>query len=390
LAARLLESTNTVRALRRQLLESQRKAGGAQVVRLERASSDGVQAELSALRVFAGLEPPPERHTAPVSCRMADGLYMQADGSMPCYCSAGITRILGKVDGAELMHFYRGRVMTTLRAHLADGVFPWPECGPCRVKTFHPERAPEVNPREIPIIHLEPTSVCNLRCPGCHATEVMEGRAPRRRTFLPFEKFKEMIDSIDIPVRQIAFCGYGEPLLNADVPKMIAYAKSNLSPPPSCSIDTNANIRRLDVAALIASKVNLIRFALDGAIQENYVKYRRRGDLDLGLKFIRRVAAERERQQAPTKLVWKYVIFDHNDTIEEIERAIRLCAEIGLGFDYSRAAGILPGTEHRDSLVPRIQELLERHGVRDFVGGQLRNSARQKFGEEDAWKYASA
>lgn len=161
----------------------------------------------------------------------------------------------------------------------------------------------DLNPREIPIIHIEPTSVCNLRCPGCHATEVMEGGQPRRRTFFPLDKFKATIDSIDVPVRQISFCGYGKPLLNAEVPDMILYAKQYLSPSPSCTIDTNANIRRLDIGKLIASKVNLIPFALDGAFQQNYEQYRRRGNLPLALDFVRRVAAERNRQKASTKLV---------------------------------------------------------------------------------------
>lgn len=393
LTRKILLSSGTVRELERLARQAQasvsRVAPALAIAAAEpAANTKALTDEIHALRVFSGIEPPPERHHTAISCRMADGLYIQADGSMPCYCSAGITRILGKIDGRDLMQFYRGRVMSTLRGHLADGVFPWPECDGCRVKTLHADKPVQIAPREIPIIHIEPTSVCNLRCPGCHATEVMEGRAPRRRAFLPFEKFKDMVDSIDMPVRQIAFCGYGEPLLNVEVPKMIAYAKEKLSPAPSCSIDTNANITKLDVEALIASKVNLIRFAVDGAFQENYEKYRRRGDLALALQFMRRTAEERARQRATTKLVWKYVIFAHNDSVEELEQAIRLCAEMGVGFDYSRAAGVLPGTEGRDKLIPRIQELLKQYGVRDFVGGQTRGNSVPKFGEEDAWKYA--
>jgi pyruvate-formate lyase-activating enzyme len=354
------------------------------------SGSSGTDAEMKTLRVFAGLDKPPHRHETNISCRMADGLYIQADGSMPCYCSGGITRKLGQIDGGDLMQFYRGKTMTLLRAHLADGVFPWPECNGCHVKTLHAENAPDLNPREIPIIHLEPTSVCNLRCPGCHATDVMEGLAPKRRPFFPLDKFKEMIDSIDIPVRQISFCGYGEPLLNVDVPKMIAYAKQKMSPAPSCTIDTNANIRKLDVEELIASKVNLIRFALDGAFQQNYEQYRRRGNLNLALEFVRRVAAERDRQKASTKLVWKYVIFAHASGIEEIEHAIRFCAEVGIGFDYSRAAGILPGAGNRDVLTEQIRELLQRYGVVDRIGGTVRGSQVLKVTEEEAWKYAES
>jgi pyruvate-formate lyase-activating enzyme len=398
LTRRFLLSSNTFRELQRRVESSEaalarllQSPDGSSIPVLPGAGEIGaaLRAEIAALRTFAGLAPAPERHDTPISCRMADGLYIQADGSMPCYCSAGITRRLGKIDGGDVMEFYRGKVMTALRTHLAEGVFPWPECGPCRVKTLHAERPVEVAPREIPIIHLEPTSVCNLRCPGCHATEVMEGRAPRRRTFFPFEKFKELIDSIDIPVRQIAFCGYGEPLLNVDVPRMIAYAKSRLAPAPLCSIDTNANIERLDAGVLIASGVDLIRFALDGAFQRNYEQYRRRGNLDLAVSFMRQVAAERDRQQTSTMLVWKYVIFSHNDTIEELEHAIALCAEIGVGFDYSRAAGILAGTSDRDTLVVRIRKLLERHGVDDVVDGERRSGPRRTMGEEDAWKYAT-
>jgi pyruvate-formate lyase-activating enzyme len=325
----------------------------------------------------------------PVSCRMADGVYMQADGSLPCYCSGGITKILGKTNGADFMQFYQGATMRQLRSELARGVFPWKECANCHVKTMHPAAPPPIEPAEISILHIEPTSVCNLRCPGCHATDVMEKRSPGRRPFYPLDEFKALIDSLAVRVKQISFCGYGEPLLNVNVPKMIAYAKQRLSPTPSCTIDTNANIRRLDVAELIGSGVNLIRFALDGAIQGNYEQYRRRGNLELALNFIRRVAAERERQHARTKLVWKYVIFDHSSSIEEIEIAIRLCAEIGLSFDYSRAAGILPGAEHRDELVPKIRRLLEQYNVADVIGGTPRKNEKLKFGEEDSWKYAT-
>lgn len=346
------------------------------------------EAEHRAVRVFAGLEPPPSRAAAPVTCRMAEGLYIQADGSLPCYCSAGITRKLGQVDGAELMEFYRGPTMTALRAHLAQGVFPWPECEGCHVKSTEAKTPPALLPEAISVIHVEPTSICNLRCPGCRATDVMEGREPRRRAFLPFDKFKAMVDSIDRPVRLIGFCGYGEPLLNPELPKMIAYAKARI-PGVSCSIDTNANIRRIDAAELIASGVNLIRFALDGAFQENYVQYRRRGNIELALRFVRAVAAERDRQQAKTKLVWKYVIFDHASSAEELEHAIRFCGEVGIGFDYSRAAGVLPGADNRDELVPRIEALLRRYGVGDFVGGDLRHSDRAAIGQEDAWKFAS-
>jgi pyruvate-formate lyase-activating enzyme len=324
----------------------------------------------------------------PVSCRMANGVYLQADGSLPCYCSGGITKILGKTHGADFMRFYNGETMRALRSELARGVFPWQECSACHVKTLRPTEPPAIEPSEISILHIEPTSICNLRCPGCHATEVMEKRAPGRRAFYPLDEFKALIDSLTVPVKAISFCGYGEPLLNVDVPKMIAYAKSQLNPSPSCSIDTNANIRHLDVEELIASRVNLIRFALDGAFQENYEQYRRRGKLKVAHDFIRRVAVEKQRQKAASvKLVWKYVIFEHSSSIAELEAAIRFCSEVGIAFDYSRAAGILAGAKRREELVPQIRELLERYGVPDVIGGTPRKTGI-RFGEEDAWKYA--
>jgi len=347
-----------------------------------------LEGEVEALSVFAGIIEPRLRYDGPVTCRMADGAYVQSDGSLPCYCSGGITRNLGKTNGRNFMDFYRGKVMTTLRRHLAEGVFPWPECSYCHVKNSTPEAATLIQPDRISIIHVEPTSICNLRCPGCHATDRMEGRTARRRDFLPLSEFKELIDSIDIPVTQIAFCCYGEPLLNPDVPKMIAYAKERMDPAPSCTIDTNANIRKIDVDELIDSGVNLIRFALDGAIQENYEKYRRKGNLELGLDFVRRVAEARDRKKAKTLLVWKYVIFAHGSSIDEIERAIRFCSEVGIAFDYSRAAGILPGAGDRLHLESQIQKLLDRYGVIDVVGGAERKENKMKYTEDSAWKYA--
>jgi hypothetical protein len=87
--------------------------------------------------------------------------------------------------------------------------------------------------------------------------------------------------------------------------------------------------------------------------------------------------------------VWKYVIFAHASGIEELEHAIRFCAEIGIGFDYSRAAGVLPAAGNRNVLTEQIRELLQRYGVVDCVGATVRGKGL-KVGEEEAWKFAES
>jgi len=58
---------------------------------------------------------------------------------------------------------------------------------------------------------VEPTNVCNLRCPACPTGS---GKLNRPKRMMRFEEYKRIIDQVKNKVIGIALWNYGEPFLN--------------------------------------------------------------------------------------------------------------------------------------------------------------------------------
>src|SRR5262249_1204271 len=87
--------------------------------------------------------------------------------------------------------------------------------------------------------------------------------------------------------------------------------------------------------------INEIRLSLDGVTQEVYVKYRRSGNFDKAFEFAKTLAKEVRKTGSSTKLIWKYILFRHNDTNDEIIKAIELATQSGVAIDFDATYGYL-------------------------------------------------
>lgn len=105
-------------------------------------------------------------------------------------------------------------------------------------------------------VNLEPTNVCNLRCPFC-AT-----RGPRRRGYLDFDLFAELAQQCAAwGVYQLALFLGGESLLHPRLPEMIAHARQlGLE----TILHTNAvKLTEECAEALLDAGLDLIHFSFD-------------------------------------------------------------------------------------------------------------------------------
>lgn len=122
-------------------------------------------------------------------------------------------------------------------------------------------------------LSIESTAKCNLSCPMCL----------RETTYFPprdmeFSLFKKIIDEGKDYLEFAVPYGVGEPLLNPEIFDMIAYCRSMRVP---SGISTNATILSEDMGRrLVASGLDYIIFAFDGATRETYEKYRRGSDFE--------------------------------------------------------------------------------------------------------------
>jgi len=79
-------------------------------------------------------------------------------------------------------------------------------------------------------ILIEPTNICNLRCPLCPTGRGEKGRSKGK---MSLDKFKRIIDEIGDYLYDIELDNWGEPLLNKDIFELIRYANEKKYSPLS-------------------------------------------------------------------------------------------------------------------------------------------------------------
>ncbi|WP_347273854.1 radical SAM protein [Candidatus Kuenenia sp.] len=118
------------------------------------------------------------------------------------------------------------------------------------------------------VIGIETTSRCNIDCIMCPRQEMT-----RQTGDMDIKLFKKIINDIKGKVEFIWLQDYGEPFLNKNIFKMIAYAKRHGL---RTGISTNATVLNNDIIVnILNSGLDYIIFAFDGATKETYEKIRK-------------------------------------------------------------------------------------------------------------------
>ena len=129
-------------------------------------------------------------------------------------------------------------------------------------------------------VSVEPSAVCQLRCPACPVglrnNEITELRHSDR--LLKKDLWERVLSQIKDSAWVVQFYFQGEPLLNKDLPLMIREAHdAGLY----TIVSTNAQAMTPELAqALVAAGLDRIIISMDGLTQESYSAYRVGGSLD--------------------------------------------------------------------------------------------------------------
>jgi radical SAM protein with 4Fe4S-binding SPASM domain len=175
------------------------------------------------------------------------------------------------------------------------------------------------------VLVIDPTNVCNLRCPLCPTGLMQRGR---KAGMIPWETFVGVIDAAAPWAYKVNLFNWGEPLLHTHLFDMVRYAKSrNLGTSLSSNMSIALSDERID--ELIGSGLEYLCLSIDGATQEAYARYRRRGDLELVLANVRRLVKRRRELGSRTPVLeWQFIPMKHNE--HELDAARALAAEIGV------------------------------------------------------------
>ncbi|NQV18020.1 MAG: SPASM domain-containing protein [Armatimonadetes bacterium] len=173
-----------------------------------------------------------------------------------------------------------------------------------------------------PVVMIEPTNICNLKCPMCPSGN---GTLKRAKGYMEFSTFKIIIDEIKNKSFMVVLWNQGEPFLNKDFLKMVKYASDKGL---FTLVSTNANID-INVEETVKSGLDSIIVSLDGSTQATYNKYRVNGDFDKVLKNVRKLIKIKKKLNVKHPLIrWQFLVMKHNE--HEIESIKKLANELGV------------------------------------------------------------
>lgn len=187
-----------------------------------------------------------------------------------------------------------------------------------------------------PVVQIEPTNACNLRCPLCPTGR---GAATRKTGFMAIETFERILDELGDVLLSVVLYGWGEPFLHKRFPYMIrACTERNIKTITS----TNGHCLQTLEEALEVVKTGLtvLIIAIDGSTQEIYSKYRKGGDVER----VKRCASLVEEAKAKLGSSTPYtnlrvVVTRYNEL--DLPNVERLAHEFGVNMFSYKSLGAL-------------------------------------------------
>ena len=262
-------------------------------------------------------------------------MILLCDGRMVCGCADPYgKRVLGDARTAGVSEIWTGARASTLRQDLNAGGSRF--CGDCPLKLplkkdeLPPQR--DVNVAALPSrLYVECTAACNISCAqACCAPETGITRT-RQAGMLDFDLFRRVIDEAGPSLGRVDFFNYGEAFLHKRAIEMCEYIKSRF---PQIYLYTSTNglaLTEEQVRRLVHSGIDEVTFSIDGATAESYVKYRQRGNFDKANRNLTTAAAEKRHAGRDVPFInWRYILFTHNDSDEEMTQARTMASEIGV------------------------------------------------------------
>ena len=174
------------------------------------------------------------------------------------------------------------------------------------------------------ILTIEPTNICNLRCPLCTTGS---GEMERSNGKMSFETFQNIIKKMGDDLFFLLLYHQGEPYINKHFLDFVKLAKSkNIY----CTTSTNAHYFTDElIHQTIDSGLDSMIVSLDGITQKSYEIYRVKGNLDKVISGMKRFTEiKRERKSKTPLIALQFLVMKHNEN--EIPDIKKLAKEIGV------------------------------------------------------------
>lgn len=155
---------------------------------------------------------------------------------------------------------------------------------------------------------IEPTGICNLKCPECPTGK---GLIKRKASVINPEMYSSVLDQISGTASYLMLYLQGEPFINPAIFEMIGQAHRLRV--YTC-ISTNGHyLDKINAQRTVLSGLDRLIISLDGTTSETYVQYRQGGSFQVVLSGIRNlVEAKRELKCRTPHIILQFIVFKHN------------------------------------------------------------------------------
>jgi radical SAM protein with 4Fe4S-binding SPASM domain len=206
-----------------------------------------------------------------------------------------------------------------------------------------------------PVLMIEPTNVCNLKCPLCPSGN---GSLTRERGFMDFDLYRRVIDDVRGRTHMVLLWNQGESFIHKQFLEMINYAhRAGIY----TFVSSNGHFFK-DPDAVIATGLDSLIVSLDGATPETYREYRVGGNFDTVINGMRSLVEAKHRLRSRTPIIHlQFILFKHNE--HEIEEVKRLAGELGVDKITYKTAQIY-ASEDIQTYLPETKEF-RRYEVQD-------------------------
>ena len=269
---------------------------------------------------------------------------MKSNGSILCNCDYGERITLGGVAEDDpdwsVEQLFANQQYRHLRHSLANGKLPWPDvCEKCAFIRYEVPFYDDIAHKCINKFQVEPSLLCNLRCPCCFSIEQRKHLPlPHLMSLTSFEKIIKSLHANNYAVDTIEFCGQGEPLLHPQIASFSEISRRYF-PQARQRLITNGNF---DYHSKLAGvELDELYVSCDGVRQENYARYRINGNVSKVLQFL--ADAPRQVNGRRQRLIWKYILFEFNDSESELLEAQDLAQKL----EVDRLLFILTNTQYK-------------------------------------------
>ena len=176
------------------------------------------------------------------------------------------------------------------------------------------------------VLIIDPTNICNLRCPLC-ATGAGTSDIPPG--MMDMNLYRRVIDELGPYLYELHLFNWGEPFLHRDFFDMVRYAKKF-----PIYINTSSNFNAVTgemISQIVDCGLDELTVSIDGVTKEAYEKYRVGGDFDRVMSNLRSLVDEKKRRNSATpEIVFRFLVMKHN--VKELDRAREVARELGCRF----------------------------------------------------------